>query len=117
MKIKLGLVLGGGLLLALFAQIGMVQQAMAQDLVTGRQKARRCTPCHGRLGIATVPNAPNLAGEARVYIKIQLEAFRDGSRNHDQMSIIAKRLSDQDIADLAAWFDAIKVTATAPDLD
>lgn len=106
------LIWGGGLVLALLSHA-----VMAQDLSAGRQKARRCAGCHGQLGIAVVPNAPNLAGETSLYVAMQLKAFRDGDRVHDQMSIVAKRLSDQDIADLAAWFDAIEVTAKAPDLD
>lgn len=111
------LLLGGGLALALFALFSFVQIGLAQDISAGKKKARRCTVCHGPLGIAVVPNAPNLAGESNIYIKIQLRAFRDGSRQHDQMSIIAKRLKDEDIADLAAWFEAIEVTAVAPKLD
>lgn len=106
------LIWGGGLLLALLSHA-----AMAQDISAGRLKARRCAGCHGQLGIAVAPNAPNLAGETSLYVAMQLKAFRNGDRTHDQMSIVAKKLSDEDIADLAAWFNAIKVTATAPDLD
>lgn len=105
-------ILGGGLLLAFFANT-----AFAQDISAGYKKSNRCAGCHGPLGIAVIPNAPNLAGEASLYVAMQLKAFRDGSRKHDQMSIIASRLSDEDIADLAAWFSAIEVTATAPDLN
>ncbi len=106
------MVWGGGLALALLSQ-----GVFAQDIAAGREKARRCSVCHGQLGIAELPNAPNLAGENSIYVELQLKAFRDGDRHHEQMSIIAARLSDEDIADLAAWFEAIVVTATAPDLD
>lgn len=91
--------------------------AVAQDARAGREKARMCTVCHGENGIAVAPNAPNLAGENAVYIAAQLKAFKSGRRQHDQMSIIAAGLSDRDIADLAAWFSRIEVTATLPDLD
>lgn len=112
MTAKRVLVWGGGLVLALLSQV-----AVAQDIAAGRQKARRCSGCHGQLGIAVAPNAPNLAGENSIYIELQLRAFRDGDRHHEQMTIVASRLSDEDIADLAAWFEAIEVTATAPNLD
>lgn len=91
--------------------------ALAQDARAGREKAKACTPCHGADGIAIVPNAPNLAGENAVYVRAQLEAFKAGMRQHEQMSIIAAGLSGEDIADLATWFSAIEVTTELPDLD
>lgn len=104
--------IGGGLMLALLST-----PLVAQDIAAGRLAARQCSGCHGRLGLAEIPNAPNLAGESSMYITTQLIAFRDGTRVHDQMSIIAKGLNDQDIADLAAWFEAIEVTVEAPELE
>ncbi|HEX2018275.1 MAG TPA: cytochrome c [Aurantimonas sp.] len=89
---------------------------LAADLAAGREKAQLCTTCHGRDGIATAPDAPNLAGDSSIYLKEQLKAFRDGRRQHHQMSIIAQGLSDEDIADLSAWYEAIEVTATLPSL-
>ena len=91
--------------------------AFAQDAKLGRDKAKMCIGCHGKLGIAVAPNAPNLAGENAVYVAEQLRAFKDGRRENHQMTIIASGLSDDDILNLAAWYAAIKVTATAPDLD
>lgn len=93
------------------------QPMMAQDAAKGRQKARTCVNCHGALGLAQLPNAPNLAGESAIYTSGQLKAFRDGRRVHEQMSIVAQGLSDDDIADLAAWYEAIEVEVTEPELD
>lgn len=108
------LVLAGGFALA----CALAQSAVAQDARAGRDLAQtQCALCHGELGLATAPDAPNLAGENAAYIVEQLRAFRSGSRQHHQMSIIASGLTDANIADLAAWFDAIEVTATAPQLD
>jgi cytochrome c553 len=87
---------------------------LAADLAAGKQKAQMCATCHGRDGIATAPDAPNLAGDSSIYLAEQLKAFREGRRQHQQMSIIAQSLSDEDIADLSAWFAAIEVTATLP---
>lgn len=104
-------VLAGGLMLA------CATSALAQDAKAGRDKAQQCSLCHGELGIANAPNAPNLAGENAAYVSAQLKAFRDGDREHHQMTIIASGLSDEDIADLSAWYAAILVEATAPEFD
>ncbi len=87
---------------------------MAQDAEAGRQKAQACAVCHGPLGIAVAPDAPNLAGQPALYLSAQLRAYRDGTRKHEVMSLMAKPLSDADIANLASWFSAIKIDAQAP---
>lgn len=88
--------------------------AGAANVGAGKQKSMQCAVCHGANGIAVNPDAPNLAGEMPGYIERQLKAFRSGARKHEQMSIIASGLSDEDIGDLAAWFSAIKITAQPP---
>lgn len=88
--------------------------AKAADRAAGKEAAGICATCHGKNGLATAPDAPNLAGNSAVYIAEQLKAYRSGARQHPQMSIIASGLSDADIANLAAWFSSIKVTATLP---
>ncbi len=86
----------------------------AGDLAEGRAKAAQCAVCHGIDGLAKQPLVPNLAGNSEIYLKKQLEAFRAGKRQHQQMSIIAQALSDQDVADLVAWYAGIKVTVELP---
>lgn len=88
--------------------------AVAQDATAGRAKAQACAVCHGPLGIATMPETPNLAGEPAGYIVRQLRAYRSGERRHEIMAVIAKPLTDAEIADLAAWFSSIKIEARAP---
>ena len=101
--------------LLLFAlALAWAAPAQAQDAQAGRQKAQACAVCHGPLGIANAPDAPNLAGQPEVYLAAQLRAYRDGTRKHEVMSVMAKPLSDADIANLAAWFASIKVEAQAP---
>jgi cytochrome c553 len=92
----------------------MLAPASAADAAAGRTKAAKCAVCHGLDGIAKNPNAPNLAGESTIYIRKQLGAFRSGERKDPQMSIMAKNLSDEDIADLAAWYSSLKVTVEMP---
>ena len=89
--------------------------AAAQDIAAGKKKAAAtCAVCHGQDGLAKVPDAPNLAGNNAIYLAKQLNAFKSGERKHEQMSIIAQSLSDAEIANLSAWFAAMKVTVTLP---
>ena len=89
--------------------------ASAADAAAGRAKAKACQTCHGIDGLAKQPNVPHLAGESDIYLTKQLKAFRDGERKDPQMSIMAKPLSDEDIANLAAWYSSIKITVTLPE--
>ena len=73
-----------------------------------------CAACHGNDGIAVLPEAPNLAGQVQPYVAAQLRAYRDGSRKHEQMTVVAQELTDAQIADLSAWYASIQVEATVP---
>jgi cytochrome c553 len=87
----------------------------AQDAAAGRAKAdSSCALCHGQNGIASMPSAPNLAGQAPIYLSEQLKNYRSGKRQHEVMSVIAKPLTDTEIANLAAWYNSIKVSVEAP---
>ena len=98
----------------LLAVAACLPTAALADAAAGRQKAQQCAVCHGLDGVAKTPDAANLAGESTYYLTRQLEAFRSGERKHEQMSIIAQGLSDEDIADLADWYSSIKVTVEMP---
>ncbi len=87
----------------------------AGDAAAGREKAKICRACHGLDGVARLPNAATIAGENELYLVKQLKAFRDGERKDPQMEVIAKDLTDQEIADLAAWYGSIKVTVEMPE--
>lgn len=80
----------------------------------GRAKSAACAACHGPLGLATVPDAPHLAGQSAIYVEAQLKAYRSGARQHPVMNVIAQYLSDDDIAALAAWYASLKVEVKAP---
>jgi cytochrome c553 len=87
----------------------------AQDLAAGRLKAQQaCAVCHGPLGLASAPDAPHLAGQNALYLSSQLKAYRSGARRHEVMAVMAKPLSDEDIANLSAWYAAIRIEAHAP---
>ena len=87
----------------------------ADDVAAGRAKSDvACALCHGAIGISTLPNAPNLAGQQAIYVVEQLRNYRSGQRQNPVMNVIAKNLTDSEISHLGAWFSAIKVSAEAP---
>lgn len=88
---------------------------LAADAAAGRAKAKACQACHGIDGVSKQAHVPHIAGESEIYLIKQLKAFREGERNDPQMSIMAKPLSDDDIANLAAWYSSIKITVTVPE--
>jgi cytochrome c553 len=89
--------------------------ALAADAKAGKALAgQQCQVCHGLDGIAQIPIAPHLAGESEIYLQVQLKAFRSGKREHEMMTVVAKDLSDDDIANLSAWYASIKITAEMP---
>jgi cytochrome c553 len=93
---------------------GACSMVAAEDRAAGRAKAQACAVCHGPLGLSVAPDTPNLAGHPATYLVAQLQHFRSGARKHEVMNVMAKMLSDDDMVNLAAWFSAIKVEATAP---
>lgn len=87
----------------------------AGDLAAGETKVRStCQTCHGMDGQATLAMVPNLSGQRKQYLIIQLKAYRAGKRQHEQMNIIARMLSDDDIEDVADWYSSIKVSIEPP---
>ena len=102
-------------LLALALALDAADPARAADPAAGRDKARQCQTCHGLDGVGRMPDVPNIAGDSEIYLAKQLKDYRSGERRHEQMSIIAASLSDQDIADLAAYYASIEVAVTVPE--
>jgi len=91
-------------------------QSAAGDISHGKKLARKCSVCHGKIGLATDPEVPNLAGLSSLYIEKSLSDYNSGARYDRRMSIIAQGLTKQQIKDLAAWYSAIELTAKAPEL-
>lgn len=79
----------------------------AADIEAGMVKSANCAGCHGAAGISTNPMWPNLAGQQPGYLVKQLKAFRDGTRSDPMMTAIARPLSDEDIANLAAYYHSL----------
>jgi cytochrome c553 len=72
----------------------------------GATKAAVCAACHGPNGNSANPDWPRLAGQSAVYIAGQLRLFRSGARANPVMMPMATALSDQDIADIAVYYEA-----------
>jgi cytochrome c553 len=106
--------LGAPLMLAV-ATLWPVTAGAAGDAQAGREKARSCAACHGIDGAAKLPHVPNIGGESPIYLEKQLKAFRSGARKDPNMDIVAQGLSDEDIADLVAWYASIEFTVTLPE--
>jgi cytochrome c553 len=95
-----------GLLISLLA-IGAGGAKAAEGNSVGRTKAAVCAACHGLDGRSQMPEAPNLAGQVQGYLLEQLQAFKSGQRHNEQMAIIVKPLSPQDMEDLAAYYASL----------
>ena len=82
--------------------------AVAADGNADRAKVNMCQGCHGipyyQASYPHVYRVPKIAGQTKAYITKALEAYRSGERDHPAMRGIAIPLSEQEIADLAAYY-------------
>ena len=103
MKIILGF-----MLIAL--AVPALAQAPAGNADAAKSKISMCTGCHGIPGYKTVYpqvyQVPMITGQQPVYIVNALQAYKSGARSHPSMRGIAQSLSDQDMADLAAYYSS-----------
>ena len=97
-----------GLAATLLAPTAMGQGPLSGDPATGREKTRMCQGCHGiegwRTAFPEVYKVPRIAGQHGAYLMKALQQYKNGERSHASMRAIASTLSDQDIADLAAFY-------------
>ena len=82
--------------------------AIAGDPAAGQQKSAVCAACHGADGNSQLKENPRLAGQYEDYLVHALTSYRSGARQNAIMGGLASALSDEDIADLAAWFASQK---------
>lgn len=93
--------------------LGAATTAAAADVAAGRAKSVQCAVCHGPQGIATLPDAPNLAGQNEIYLAKALNDFKSGARKNEMMTMMAANLSDADIENLAAYYQSIEISLTS----
>jgi cytochrome c553 len=107
------------LIVCMMVGLGWMSFAYAAgDAASGQGKVAVCSGCHGADGNSMISSFPKLAGQGEVYLVNQLKDIRDGARNVPQMMGILTDRTDQDLADMAAFYSTQKVTvgATNPDL-
>ena len=98
-----------GIMLIIFAGSALAQSP-AGNADAAKSKISACIGCHGIPGYKTVfPHVyqvPLITGQQPVYIVNALQAYKSGARNHPSMRGVARSLSDQDMADLAAYYSS-----------
>jgi cytochrome c553 len=106
------------LFVALMLALAVAAPAVAQDgapkgdAAAAQQKNSMCIGCHGVTGYRTafpdVYQVPKIGGQSPTYIVKALQEYKSGERSHPSMQGIARGLSDQDMADLAAYYGSAK---------
>lgn len=91
--------------------VSQAQDGKTGDAAKGEAKANMCIGCHGIVGYqATFPEVykvPMIAGQGAKYIVSALVAYQKGERKHPTMRGIAGSLTDEDMADLAAFYEQL----------
>lgn len=98
------------LILTILVLSGYASASFAADPKIGEQisKTKGCVGCHGAQGISAEGTSyPNLAGQKAAYIEKALKAYRDKTRQAPLMNGMAAGLSDEDIANLAAYYASL----------
>ena len=84
-----------------------IAQADYQTLADGGALyANRCASCHGANGVATLPSAPNLIGQKKNYVFLQLKDFKSGVRKGTMMGQMVADLSEADFAAISEYIGA-----------
>ena len=92
------------LLISLIISAGLIGTAHAGDAEAGKAKSVTCAACHGGDGNSMAPTFPKIAGQGERYLIKQITDIRDGNRSAPAMAPFVTGLSDEDIADLSAYF-------------
>ncbi len=92
---------------------------LSEALKAGKEKAATvCSACHGLNGKAdsggNSPNVPNLFGQKRGYLEAKLLEYKSGKLQHEQMTLIAQMITEEDIKNVSLWYASIKVKVFDP---
>jgi len=85
------------------------------DAVSGKEKSTPCAGCHGADGSSVNPEWPNLAGQGDNYLDKQMQDFKSGARTNAMMAPMVAALSEQDMANLSAFYASQTVQAGSAD--
>ena len=112
-------------LVSLLLTLGITGIAQAAgNAEAGQEKVAVCGACHGADGNSAAPNFPKLAGQGESYLFKQLQDIKAGStpgapegvgRKVLEMTGMLDPYSDQDLADIAAYFASQKLTVGMAD--
>ncbi len=103
-------------IVSLLLTLGITGMAHAAgDAKAGQAKAAVCGACHGPDGNSAAPNFPKLAGQGERYLLKQMKDIKAGNRNVLEMTGLLNNVSDQDMADIAAYFSSQKGSVGAAD--
>ena len=97
--------------------VTMNTAGMAQDAEAGKAKSGTCVACHGTDGNSPLEQFPKIAGQVPGYIADQLASFKSGQRPGPVMMAMVAALSEQDMADMDAWYSSQTMTvgSVSPD--
>ena len=87
----------------------------AGDAAAGQGKIAMCSACHNADGNSMVPNFPKLAGHGERYLLKQMRDIKSGARPVVEMTGMLDAMTEQDLADIAAWYASQKGTIGAAD--
>ena len=97
--------------LGLWVCIGMSSAIAAGDIEAGANKVSMCVGCHGipnyKTAFPKTYRVPRIAGQKVEYLVSALKAYRGGQRNHPSMKAVAGSMTDQDIADISAYYSSL----------
>jgi cbb3-type cytochrome c oxidase subunit III len=103
-------------LVSLLLTLGITGLAHAAgDAAAGQGKVAVCGACHGADGNSAAPNFPKLAGQGERYLLKQLNDIKSGGRQVVEMTGLLDNLSEQDLADIAAYFSSQQMSVGAAD--
>jgi cytochrome c553 len=105
----------GAIILALSGLVSFT--ANAADIEAGKAKSAVCAACHGADGNSANAAWPSLAGQHATYIYKQLQDFKEGRRNDATMAGMVALLNDEDMKNVAAYFESQQPKAVTFDPD
>ena len=98
----------GFLAVGMFLLMGSLSMAYAAgDIAAGKAKAEMCAGCHGASGQGSGDN-PKIAGKPEAELAQAMQEYKSGKRSNSAMKLMVRKLNDQDIANLAAYYASLK---------
>lgn len=83
------------------------------SLTAGAQEQRprdhiiQCFQCHGDDGVAKDRDVPHIAGQQEAYLYNQMKAFRSGKRQHKEMRVMSRDMTEEEMREIAAYFASL----------